>query len=117
MSSPLPLPVPILRLPLGPDPGGSRGFRSSDPRGDSNSRAAPELQRSRAALRERFLLLLGLARARPVRFSLWAGLAVDAQFGAADLEPSRFQVDSLRTPLGIQGSALLRASDVLAFSF
>ncbi|NXC00950.1 GEMI7 protein, partial [Orthonyx spaldingii] len=73
-------------------------------------------QSARAALRERFLRLLGRARGRPARFRLWGGLAVEAALGAADAEPAAFQVDSLRTPLGLQGAALLRCGDVLAFS-
>ncbi|NXC64939.1 GEMI7 protein, partial [Aleadryas rufinucha] len=127
MAAPLPLPVGILRLPRGPDSSGSRGFSreprcdpGQDSRWDSrrNSRwDSPELQSARAALRERFLRLLGRARGRPARFSLWNSVLVDADFGAADVEFLEFQVDSLRTPLGIQGAALLRCSDVLAFSF
>ncbi|NWW56443.1 GEMI7 protein, partial [Ifrita kowaldi] len=124
MADPLPLPVGILRLPRGPDISGSRGF-SCDSRWDSRCRnsqdfpgASPEeLQSARAALRERFLRLLGLARGRPARFCLWSGILLEAEFGASDRESAAFQVDSLRTPLGIQGSALLRGSDVLAFSF
>ncbi|NWW02299.1 GEMI7 protein, partial [Oreocharis arfaki] len=116
MTDPLPLPVRILRLPRGPDGSGSRGFSRGFSRRDSPG-ASPELQGARAALRERFLRLLGRARGRPARFSLWSGTELEAEFGAADLEFPRFQVDSLRTPLGMQGAALLRAGDVLAFSF
>ncbi|NXO11699.1 GEMI7 protein, partial [Oriolus oriolus] len=118
---PLPLPVGILRLPRGPDASGSRGF-SRDPRQNSRQNSqlfpgsSPALQGARAALRQRFLRLLGRARGRPARFSLWSGIRVDAVFGASDRESAAFQVDSLRTPLGVQGAALLRASDVLAFS-
>ncbi|NWV68874.1 GEMI7 protein, partial [Malurus elegans] len=114
MTDPLPVPVPILRLPRGPDSSGGRGF-CRDSRG--NSQHFPELQAARAALRERFLRLLSSARGRPARFWLWSGISVDAVFGAADAEPVAFQVDSLRTPLGVQGAALLRCGDVLAFSF
>ncbi|NXU19720.1 GEMI7 protein, partial [Pardalotus punctatus] len=115
MSDPLPLPVRILRLPRGPDSSGSRGFCGSGPRWCP--RDPPELQRCRAALRERFLRLLGAARGRPARFCLWNGTGVDAVFGAADVESVAIQVDSLRTPLGTQRAALLRCSDVLAFCF
>ncbi|XP_068854430.1 gem-associated protein 7-like [Aphelocoma coerulescens] len=116
---PLPLPVRILRLPRGPDSSGSRGFScpsrcpSRNLPGDS-----PELlQSARAALRERFLRLLGSARGRRARFSLCSGVLLDAELGAAPVESGPFQVDRLRTPLGMQAAALLRASDVLAFSF
>ncbi|NXS35003.1 GEMI7 protein, partial [Pomatostomus ruficeps] len=126
MASPVPTPVRILRLPRGPDASGSRGFSSSarqNPQNPRNSRipvessGPAEQQRLRAALRERFLRLLALARGRRVRFGLRAGLSVLAEFGAADAEPERFQVDSLRTPLGVQRAALLRARDLLHFSF
>ncbi|NWH96413.1 GEMI7 protein, partial [Aegithalos caudatus] len=50
-------------------------------------------------------------------FSPWDGTRVRAEFGAADVESGTLQVDSLWTPLGIQGSALLRCGDVLEFSF
>ncbi|NXI89223.1 GEMI7 protein, partial [Rhipidura dahli] len=77
-------------------------------------------QRVRALLRERFLRLLSLARGRPARFSLWSGGAaleaeLEAELGAADAELGALQVDSLRTPLGTQRAALLRAGDVLGF--
>ncbi|NXU45839.1 GEMI7 protein, partial [Drymodes brunneopygia] len=51
-------------------------------------------QAARAGLRERFLRLLGSARGRPVRFSLWSGVRVEAEFGAADVESVAFQVNS-----------------------
>ncbi|NXJ22273.1 GEMI7 protein, partial [Dicrurus megarhynchus] len=73
-------------------------------------------QSVRAALRERFLRLLGRARGRPARFRLWSGLVLPARFGAADAEPAALEVEALATPLGTQRSALLRCSDLLAFS-
>ncbi|NWH96525.1 GEMI7 protein, partial [Tichodroma muraria] len=122
MADPLPVPVAILRLPRGPDTSGSRGFsrrsrHGDDSRPSENSRDSAALQGARAALRERFLRLLGRARGRRARFSLWNGIRLDAEFGAADVHSGAFQVDSLQTPLGIQGAALLRCGDVLEFSF
>ncbi|NWW28124.1 GEMI7 protein, partial [Falcunculus frontatus] len=120
MTSPFPLPVPILRLPRGPDASGSRGFSRNSPSRNSQPfpGSSPELQSSRALLRERFLRLLSLARGRPARFRLRSGLLLDAVFGAAAAAAGSapFQVDSLRTPLGTQRAALLRGGDVLAFS-
>ncbi|NXB54746.1 GEMI7 protein, partial [Leucopsar rothschildi] len=52
-------------------------------------------QSARAALRERFLRLLSSARGRPVRFCLWNGIRLDAEFGAADVQTGTFQVHSL----------------------
>ncbi|NXK70778.1 GEMI7 protein, partial [Sylvietta virens] len=133
MAEPIPVPVGVLRLPRGPDSSGSRGFsrdwrRWEDSRDPEDSRDHPggsrdhpggsrAAQSARAALRERFLRLLGRARGRPARFCLWGGIRVDAEFGAADVESGTLQVDSLRTPLGVQGAALLRCGDVLEFSF
>ncbi|XP_023804261.1 gem-associated protein 7, partial [Cyanistes caeruleus] len=97
----------------------SRGNSQDNSREDSREdpRDPGAEQRARAALRERFLRLLGSARGRRTRFSLWSGILVPAEFGAADPQTGALQVDSLQTPLGIQGSALLRSGDVLEFSF
>ncbi|XP_074021281.1 gem-associated protein 7 [Numenius arquata] len=115
---PVPVPVGVLRLPRGPD-GCSRGFSPTSPRfqallgGDDTA----AVQDARAALRQRYLRGLAAARGRPARFCLRAGVQVDAIFGAADVEAVAFQVDALRTPLGVEAAALLRCTDVLAFSF
>ncbi|NXF84390.1 GEMI7 protein, partial [Sclerurus mexicanus] len=69
------------------------------------------------ALRERFLRVLGAARGRGCRFSLRSGLTVRGEFAAADRELAALQVDSLRTPLGVEAAALLRGGDVVAFGF
>ncbi|XP_066426047.1 gem-associated protein 7 [Molothrus aeneus] len=119
MADPIPVPVGILRLPRGPDSSGSRGFdrhRHRD-RSRERSRDLAAVQGARAELRARFLRLLGRARGKRSRFCLWNGLRVLADFGAADVQSGAFQVDSLRTPLGVQASALLRSGDVLEFSF
>ncbi|NXS12561.1 GEMI7 protein, partial [Neodrepanis coruscans] len=74
-------------------------------------------QRLRASLRERSLRVVAAARGIPTRFSLRSGIRVDAEFGASNLEFSAFQVDFLRTPLGVETAALIRGSDVLDFAF
>ncbi|NXP83488.1 GEMI7 protein, partial [Ramphastos sulfuratus] len=71
----------------------------------------------RSVLRQRFLRALAAARGRPLRLWLPGGLRLQAVFGAADWEPVTIQVDELRTPLGVQDSALLRCGDLIAFSF
>ncbi|NXL05056.1 GEMI7 protein, partial [Mesembrinibis cayennensis] len=115
----VPVPVGVLRLPRGPD-GCSRGFSPSSPRfqallgGPATTTAT---QGARATLRQRYLRGLAAARGRPTRFCLRTGVRVDAVFGAADVEAVAFQVDALRTPLGVQAAALLRCADVLAYSF
>ncbi|NWH68140.1 GEMI7 protein, partial [Geococcyx californianus] len=112
----VPVPVPVLRLPRGPD-GSSRGFSPDSARAQAQQRAEAEAQSVRAALRLRYLQALTAARGRPTCFCLQAGVCVDAVFGAADVDAVALQVDALRTPLGVQAAALLRCSDVLAFSF
>ncbi|XP_030330841.1 gem-associated protein 7 [Strigops habroptila] len=108
-----PVPVPVLRLPRGPD-GRGRGFES---RRRHPARGEAEAQRARARLRRRFLRALAAARGRPARFWLRAGVRVDATFGAADREAAALLVEALRTPLGLQEAALLRGPDVLCFRF
>ncbi|NXI37191.1 GEMI7 protein, partial [Galbula dea] len=120
------VPVGVLRLPWGPE-GSSRGFSPSSPRyqaflggageGGGAEEAAAAAQGTRAALRQRYLRSLAAAKGHPTRFYLWGGVQVDAVFGAADVEAVAIQVDSLQTPLGVQGAALLRCSDILAYSF
>ncbi|XP_074786797.1 gem-associated protein 7 [Athene noctua] len=113
---PVPVPVGVLRLPRGPE-GSSRGFSPTSPRFQALQGGPSAAQGVRAALRERYLRGLGAARGRPTRFCLRAGVCVEAVFGAADMGAVAFQVDALRTPLGVQAAALLRCTDVLAYSF
>ncbi|XP_053908861.1 gem-associated protein 7 [Cuculus canorus] len=112
----MPIPVPVLRLPRGPD-GCSRGFNPNSARFRALHGEQAAVQGARAALRLRYLRALAAARGRPARFCLHAGVGVDAVFGAADVDAVAFQVDALQTPLGVQAAALLRCTDVLAFSF
>ncbi|XP_061423118.1 gem-associated protein 7-like [Lethenteron reissneri] len=128
-------PVPVLRLPLGPN--GGKGFdpnsarfralhrvASSHETGtscSSSSAAHSSLvcreQAARAQLRERFLLGLGAACGGPARFRLFSRPErLPAVLRACDLELLSLLVSALGTPLGVQESALLRASDVLHFS-
>ncbi|KAM9270529.1 gem-associated protein 7 [Cariama cristata] len=113
---PVPVPVGVLRLPRGPE-GSSRGFSPTSPRFQALQGGDVAAQGVRAALRQRYLRGLAAARGRPTRFCLREGVWVDAVFGAADMEAVAFQVDALRTPLGVQAAALLRCADVLAYSF
>ncbi|XP_057274319.1 gem-associated protein 7 [Pezoporus wallicus] len=109
-----PVPVPVLRLPRGPD-GRSRGFESR--RGPRPEEAEAEAQRARARLRARFLRALGAGRGRPARFRLRGGVRVEATLGAAEREAAALLVEGLRTPLGRQEAALLRGSDIIGFRF
>ncbi|KAM9166924.1 LOW QUALITY PROTEIN: gem-associated protein 7 [Mergus octosetaceus] len=119
------VPVSVLRLPRGPE-GSSRGFSPSSPRfqaltgtgalGGSQKTSSPP-QAARAALRLRYLRSLGAMRGLPVSFTLHERGRVGAVVAAADAVPLTFQVDALRTPLGLQAAALLRCSDIIAYAF
>ncbi|XP_007532928.1 gem-associated protein 7 [Erinaceus europaeus] len=123
MQTPLALPVPVLRLPRGPD-GFSRGFDASARR----LRAQPGVpgaaeplesreQQVRASLRERYLRSLLAMVGSQVSFTLHAGVQVTAHFGATDLDVANFYVSQLQTPIGVQAEALLRCSDIIAYTF
>ncbi|KAG8515332.1 Gem-associated protein 7 [Galemys pyrenaicus] len=129
MQTPLTIPVPVLRLPRGPD-GFSRGFAASRRRAPlkqeipeisessmtQESRESQE-QKARAALRERYLRSLLAMVGRPVSFTLHEGVHVTAHFGATDLDVVNFYVSQLQTPIGVQAEALLRCSDIISYTF
>lgn len=128
-SAPLPVPVPVLRLPRGPD-GFSRGFAPGGrgaplkPGRTTSSSSSPaqeslesQEQRARAALRERYLRSLLAMAGHRVSFTLHEGVRVAAHFGASDLDVANFYVSQLQTPIGVQADALLRCSDIIAYSF
>ncbi|XP_058051555.1 gem-associated protein 7 [Ahaetulla prasina] len=122
------VPVAVLRLPRGPD-GSSRGFDPNSPRfqalgrGSLLSRAYKDAanleqeQEARVALRERYLRSLLAMAGQPVNFAMYNKVEVRALFGASDIDILNFQVSQLQTPLGIQKEALLRCSDIIAYSF
>ncbi|XP_032244216.1 gem-associated protein 7 [Phoca vitulina] len=129
MQTPLTIPVPVLRLPRGPD-GLSRGFAPEGRRapltpegpGAPGSAVVPESresqeQQARAALRERYLRSLLAMVGHQVSFTLHEGVHVTAHFGATDLDVANFYVSQLQTPIGVQAEALLRCSDIIAYSF
>ncbi|KAG9273327.1 gem-associated protein 7 [Astyanax mexicanus] len=123
-------PVSVLRLPRGPEPN-SRGFDPNSPRyialcpttipASSGNKAGSvtleEEQRVRSELRERFLRTLLAMTSKPVHFSLYEKVQVEAKFGASDIDILNFQVSDLQTPLGVQKEALLRCQDMISFSF
>ncbi|XP_020784335.1 gem-associated protein 7 [Boleophthalmus pectinirostris] len=123
-------PVPVMRLPKGPDPHG-RGFNPQSPRfialcrtsiaSSLASDVAPEeLQREqlmRSELRERFLRCLLSMSNRDVRFNMYENVKVKATFGASDIDVLNFQVSDLHTPIGIQKEALIRTQDVVSLVF
>uniref|UniRef100_A0A4X2JRT9 Gem nuclear organelle associated protein 7 n=1 Tax=Vombatus ursinus TaxID=29139 RepID=A0A4X2JRT9_VOMUR len=114
--APIPIPVPVIRLPRGPD-GTSRGFCAARGRDRAGSVAEVAEQQARAALRERYLRSILAMVGRPVHFTLHERVQVDAHFGATDLDVANFHVSQLQTPLGVQGEALLRCADIISYSF
>ncbi|XP_037676060.1 gem-associated protein 7 isoform X2 [Choloepus didactylus] len=129
MQTQLTIPVPVLRLPRGPD-GSSRGF-APDGRRAPLKPSLPEAQdfpviraslesqeqRARATLRERYLRSLLAMVGRQVSFTLHEGVHVTAHFGATDLDVANFYVSQLQTPIGVQAEALLRCSDIIGYTF
>ncbi|XP_006142132.1 gem-associated protein 7 [Tupaia chinensis] len=128
MQTPLASPVPVLRLPRGPD-GFSRGFAPNGRRAPPKPEV-PEIQecavapsqesqeqKARATLRERYLRSLLAMVGRQVSFTLHEGVHVAAHFGATDLDVANFYVSQLQTPIGVQAEALLRCSDIISYTF
>lgn len=124
-------PVPVLRLPKGPDPH-SRGFdpqsarfvalcRTSIPSSSWAPDVDPEEVRKeqlvRSELRERFLRCLLSMANKKVRLSMYGGVEVQATFGASDIDVLNFQVSDLHTPIGVQKEALIRCQDVISLAF
>ncbi|XP_029779998.1 gem-associated protein 7 [Suricata suricatta] len=129
MQTPPTIPVPVLRLPRGPD-GLSRGFAPDARRAPPKPQVpetpeSPVLQESqesreqqaRAALRERYLRSLLAMVGRQVSFTLHEGVHVTASFAATDLDVANFYVLQLQTPIGVQAEALLRCGDIIAYTF
>uniref|UniRef100_A0A8C7XKH1 Gem (nuclear organelle) associated protein 7 n=1 Tax=Oryzias sinensis TaxID=183150 RepID=A0A8C7XKH1_9TELE len=97
-------PVPVLRLPKGPDPN-SRGFDPNSPRyialcrttvatteaAGGDEEELQQEQHARSVLRERFLRCL--------------------------LAMNNKKVSDLHTPIGVQKEALIRSQDVISFTF
>ncbi|XP_019943463.1 gem-associated protein 7 [Paralichthys olivaceus] len=124
------MPVPVLRLPKGPDPN-SRGFYPNSPRfialcrtsipTSAASETDPEqLQReqhARSVLRESFLRCLLSMTNKKVQFHMYEKVKVEAKFRASDIDVLNFQVSDLHTPIGVQKEALIRCQDVISFSF
>ncbi|XP_017280130.1 gem-associated protein 7 [Kryptolebias marmoratus] len=123
-------PVPVLRLPKGPDPN-SRGFDPKSPRfialcrtsisssaaSESDAEELQKEQHARSVLRERFLRCLLAATNKKVRFHMHENVNVEATFRTSDIDVLNFQVSDLHTPIGVQKEALIRCQDVISFTF
>ncbi|XP_071380346.1 gem-associated protein 7 [Centroberyx affinis] len=123
-------PVPVLRLPKGPDPN-SRGFDPRSPRfialcptsiststaSETDADQLQKEQRARSVLRESFLRCLISMTNKKVQFHMYEKVKVEATFGASDIDVLNFQVSDLQTPIGVQKEALIRCQDVISYSF
>lgn len=123
-------PVPVLRLPKGPDPN-SRGFDPNSPRfialcrtsisssaaSHTDSEQLQKEQDARSVLREGFLRCLLSMTNKKVQFQMYENVKVEATFGASDIDVLNFQVSDLHTPIGVQKEALIRCQDVISFTF
>ena len=76
-----------------------------------------EKQEARSFLRERFLRALTTLVGQKATFQMAGETLVQAEFGGIDLDFQEVFVKDLCTPLGIQPSALLRASDIVSIGF
>uniref|UniRef100_A0A669F846 Bone morphogenetic protein 16 n=1 Tax=Oreochromis niloticus TaxID=8128 RepID=A0A669F846_ORENI len=97
-------PVPVLRLPKGPDPN-SRGFDPNSPRfialcrtsisssaaSDTDSEQLQKEQHARSVLREGFLRCLLSMTNKKVQFQMYENVKVEATFGASDIDVLNFQ--------------------------
>lgn len=124
------LPVPVLRLPKGPDPN-SRGFDPNSPRfialcrttiptsipTDADAEQLRSEQQARSQLRENFLRCLVSTTDKKVQFNMYGNVKVEATFGSSDIDVLNFQVSDLHTPIGVQKEALIRCQDVISYTF
>ncbi|XP_011160568.1 gem-associated protein 7 [Solenopsis invicta] len=74
---------------------------------------APEKQKARAILRERFLRVINGIIGKPVEFSLYENTQVSGEFRGCDIECSKVFVRNLKTPLGMIPEAILRTNDII----
>lgn len=123
-------PVPVLRLPKGPDPN-SRGFDPKSPRfialcrtsissssmSETDTEQLQQEQHARSVLRETFLRCLLSMTNKKVQFHMHEKVNVEATFGASDIDVLNFQVSDLHTPIGVQKEALIRCQDVISYTF
>ncbi|XP_029161982.1 gem-associated protein 7-like [Nylanderia fulva] len=75
--------------------------------------AAPDKQKARAFLRERFLRVLTGIVGKQVEFYLHENTRVLGEFKGCDVECSEIFVRNLKTPLGTIPEAILRSGDII----
>ncbi|XP_050455730.1 gem-associated protein 7-like [Cataglyphis hispanica] len=75
--------------------------------------AAPEKQKARAFLRERFLRVITGIVGKQTEFYLHENTRVLGEFRGCDMECSEIFVRNLKTPMGTIPEAILRSGDVI----
>ncbi|CAL1679959.1 unnamed protein product [Lasius platythorax] len=75
--------------------------------------AAPEKQKARAFLRERFLRVLTGIAGKQAEFYLHENTRVSGEFRGCDVECSEIFVKDLKTPMGTIPEAILRSGDII----
>lgn len=73
-------------------------------------------QQARSELRERFLRVIGFGlQGKVASFKLHENISVEASIVSTDANMGHVLVKDLHTAIGIQPTALLRASDIISF--
>ncbi|KAL6434272.1 hypothetical protein ACFW04_006005 [Cataglyphis niger] len=75
--------------------------------------AAPEKQKARAFLRERFLRVITGIVGKQTEFYLHENTRVLGEFRGCDMECSEIFARNLKTPMGTIPEAILRSGDVI----
>ncbi|XP_061734356.1 gem-associated protein 7 isoform X2 [Nerophis ophidion] len=102
-------PVPVLRLPRGPEPN-SRGFDPNSPRFIALCRLSITSSFPASAAASR-------AGADELRLEQSARAQLRERFLRCVLATSNKKVSDLHTPIGVQKEALIRCQDVISYSF
>ena len=75
-----------------------------------------EEQAARSFLRRRFLHFLIAVSKQKMDFVMHEHTNVSGEFGMMDIDVQQVQVSNLQTPIGVQKEAILRTSDIVAFT-
>lgn len=81
---------------------------------DTEERSQEQVARS--FLRRRFLHFLIAVSKHKMDFVMHEHTNVSGEFGMMDINVQQVQVSNLKTPIGVQKEAILRTSDIVAFT-
>ena len=79
------------------------------------SNDSTSLQESKYEQRKRFLQMILLTKGKEIKLSMHQNTSIIADFVTMDGNGDTIAVSSLKTPIGIQKTALIRTSDVISF--